>query len=168
MEEGIRDSDVARDTPNSPGPSGSLGGARACESCVSRRRFLGQSALAAATAAFLAACGDGQIGGGGISGPVQTVTVTVADFSGLATIGKMVNINAQIAAKRTGAASFAAFSRRCTHEGTQIDLFQSGFFCSNHGSQFDNNGKVTVGPAGRNLDTLSANYDPATDILTIG
>jgi nitrite reductase/ring-hydroxylating ferredoxin subunit len=139
-----------------------------CASCLSRRNFIGQSALVAAGAAFLAACGDGQIGGGGATGPVQRISVTVANFPELATTGTLVNINAQITAKRTGSATFAAFSRRCTHEGTQIDLFQSGFLCPNHLSQFDNDGHVTVGPAPRDLDKLVTTYDAATDQLTIG
>ena len=141
-------------------------GGRSCDSCVSRRTFLGQSALAAATVAFLAACGDGQIGAG-VTGPVASATVKVTDYPGLATTGVLVNINAQIAAKRTGASTFVAFSRSCTHQGTQLDLFQSGFLCSNHQSQFDNDGRVTVGPAARDLDKLTATYDPATDRLTI-
>jgi nitrite reductase/ring-hydroxylating ferredoxin subunit len=160
MEDSVRDNYLRPD----PMPSQRL----ACQACVSRRRFLGQSALAAAAAAFLAACGDGQIGGGGVTGPIEPVLVTVTDFPGLATVGKLVNINAQIAAKRTGASTFAAFSRSCTHQGTQIDLFQTGFFCSNHLSQFDNDGHVTVGPAARDLDKLVTTYDPATDKLTIG
>ncbi|HEY6219739.1 MAG TPA: Rieske 2Fe-2S domain-containing protein [Gemmatimonadaceae bacterium] len=138
-----------------------------CANCLSRRAFLGQAALGAAAAAVLAACGDGQIGGGGPTGPVSKVTVKVADFSGLATTGKLVNINAQIAAKRTGAATFVAWSRSCTHEGTQVDIVSTGFFCSNHGSQFDSNGQVTVGPAARPLVSLAASYDAATDLLTI-
>src|SRR3954469_2264110 len=140
----------------------------ACAACVSRRQFLGQSALVAAGAALLAACGDGQIGGGGATGPIARVSVTVASFAGLATVGKLVNINPQIAAKRTGPATFVAFSRACTHQGTQIDLFFDGFACSNHGSQFDNDGHVTVGPAARDLDKLPTIYDATTDQLTIG
>jgi Rieske Fe-S protein len=138
----------------------------ACRACLSRRAFLGQSALAAA--ALLAACGDGQIGGGGTTGPIQSVTVTASAFPGLATVDTLVDINAQIAAKRTGPATFVAFSRACTHEGTRIDLVQTGFFCPSHGSQFDNNGHVTAGPATRDLDKLPTTYDPATDQLTIG
>jgi Rieske Fe-S protein len=49
-----------------------------------------------------------------------------------------------------------------------VDLAGTGFFCRNHGSEFDNNGTVTVGPATRNLTKLLTSYDPATDILTLG
>ena len=136
-----------------------------CAACLSRRAFLGQTALVA-TAAFLAACGDGQIGGGGVAGPPKPVSVKVGDVPGLATIGTMVDINAQVAAKRVDATTFAAFSRSCTHEGTQINIVPGGFFCANHGSQFDDDGHVTVGPATRDLDKVPTTYDPATDTLT--
>lgn len=140
---------------------------QSCTSCVSRRAFLGQAGLAAASVALLAACGDGQFGASGPTGPVTAVSVKVSDFPGLATVNQLVNINAQITAKRTGTATFVAWSRSCTHEGTQVGLFQGGFLCPNHLSQFDNNGHVTVGPATRDLVPLSVSYDATTDLLSI-
>ena len=140
-----------------------------CDSCLSRRAFLTQSAIAAATAAFLAACGDGDIGAGGaITDPASKTTITVSAFPDLATVGTIVLVDGARAVKRTGASTFVAFSRACTHEGFPVDLQGTGFFCNNHGSQFDNNGNVTVGPATRNLTQLATSYDPATDVLSIG
>jgi hypothetical protein len=139
-----------------------------CEGCVSRRAFLSQSAVAAATAAFLAACGDGDIGGVPLTDPSTRTTITVATFPGLATVGTLVLIDSLRAVKRTGTATFAAFSRLCTHIGYPLRLSGSGFFCDNHNSEFDNNGHVTVGPATRDLTKLATSYDPATDTLTIG
>ncbi len=141
---------------------------RACEDCVSRRVFLTQSAVAAATAAFLAACGDGDIGGVPLTDPAMRTTITVAAFPGLATVGTLVLIDGLRAVKRTGSTTFAAFSRACTHEGFPVTLSGSGFFCNNHNSEFDNNGHVTVGPATRDLTQLATSYDPPTDTLTIG
>ena len=139
-----------------------------CAGCVSRRAFIGQSALVA-TAAFLAACGDGDIGGGGaVTTPPPGVSVKVSTIPGLATVGTLVDIDAQIAAKRVDATTFVAFSRSCTHEGTQIQIVSTGFFCPNHGSEFDSNGHVTQGPAARDLIAVTTSYDPATDTLTFG
>ena len=138
-----------------------------CAGCVSRRAFLERAGLAAATVAFLAACGDGQFGPAGPSGPIATTTIKVSDFPGLGTVSQLVNVTGQITVKRTGATTFAAFSRACTHQGFRLELFQSGFACAFHGSQFDNDGRVTVGPATRNLDSLSVSYDQTTDLLTI-
>lgn len=139
-----------------------------CAGCVSRRAFLTQSALATATAALLAACGDGQIGPGTITDPVGKTTIVVSTFPGLATVGTLVLIDGFRAVKRTGAATFLALSRACTHQGTPVELSGSGFVCPNHGSQFDTDGHVTLGPANQNLPTLATSYDPATDVLTIG
>ena len=151
---------------SSPVADVSLGG---CDGCLSRRAFLTQSAIAATTAAFLAACGDGDIGAGGaITDPANKTTFTVSAFPGLATAGTIVLVDGSRAVKRTGASTFIAFSRACTHQGFPVDLQGSGFFCNNHGSQFDNNGNVTVGPATRNLTQLATSYDPATDILSVG
>jgi len=70
--------------------------------------------------------------------------------------------------KGTGAATFFALSRACTHQGTPVELSGSGFVCPNHGSEFDSDGHVTLGPADRNLPTLATSYDAASDMLTIG
>jgi cytochrome b6-f complex iron-sulfur subunit len=83
-------------------------------------------------------------------------------------MNQLVLIDDRRAAKRTGAATFVAWSRLCTHEGTPVDVSGSGFFCPNHGSRFDNNGSVTLGPATQPLSTLATSYDAVTDMLTIG
>ena len=134
----------------------------ACASCISRRAFLADAATIAALSSLFAACGDP------VEPPAGQVEVKVGDFPGLATMNKLVLIDGRRAAKRTGASSFVAFSRLCTHEGTPVDISGSGFFCPNHGSQFDNNGQVTAGPATQALQALTTNYDAATDVLTIG
>jgi cytochrome b6-f complex iron-sulfur subunit len=146
-----------------------------CENCVSRRAFLAQSAVAAASVA-LVACGDGQIGGPGITNPTTGKSIKVADFPGLATVGALVTIDGQRAVKRTGTATFAAFSRACTHEGTAVNVVSGGasFLCPNHLSRFDNDGNPTAGPNGTSASTISrlsvltTAYDPTTDTLTIG
>jgi Rieske Fe-S protein len=140
----------------------------ACASCISRRDFVAKTAGLAAVAAFFAACG----GDGGITDPVVDKQVKVADFPGLATVGQLVLVDGERAVKRTGTATFAAYSRACTHAGTPVDVTGSGsssaFICQNHGSRFDNDGHVTLGPAGRDLTVLATSYDAVTDTLTIG
>ena len=135
----------------------------ACASCISRRAFLADAATIAALSALFAACGDSPV-----EPPTGKVQVKVADFPGLANMNQLVLVDGKRAAKRTGASSFVAFSRLCTHEGTPVDVSGSGFVCPNHGSQFDNSGQVTLGPATQPLATLATAYDAATDILTIG
>lgn len=135
----------------------------ACASCISRRAFLADAATIAALSALFAACGDSPV-----EPPTGQVEVKVSDFPGLANLNQLVLVDGKRAAKRTGTTTFVAFSRLCTHEGTPVEISGSGFFCPNHGSQFDNSGAVTVGPATQSLSTLPTSYDAATDILTIG
>jgi Rieske Fe-S protein len=139
-----------------------------CNECVNRRAFLATSAAAAAAVA-LTACGDGQIGPFS-SGTLNQTQIKVATFADLAVVGKLVAVDPQRVVKRTGASTFAAFSRECQHEGCPVDVVNSGaiLHCFCHGSQYDNNGRVTQGPAARNLVTLPASYDVGTDTLTIG
>ena len=140
-----------------------------CDRC-SRRDFLARSVAGVAVMTGAAACGDGRIGGPGITGPTGAKQIRVADFPDLAVTGRLVILDGQRAAKRTGPASFTAFSRACTHEGTAVEVIDGGarFHCFNHGSEYDANGAVLVGPAARSLNVLATQYDPVTDILSIG
>jgi Rieske Fe-S protein len=152
MEEGIRNR-VAHD--NIPA---------ACGSCISRREFVSKTAVLAAVVAFLDACGDSAI-----AEPAGPFSVKVANFAGLATIDTLVKVGEGRAAKRVGAATFAAYSLRCTHEGTEVSIVGgTSFRCPTHDSRFDNDGQVTQGPAPRRLTVLATSYDAATDTLTIG
>ena len=143
-----------------------------CENCLSRREFLAKSTAAVAgMAAIAAGCGDGQIGPEGVTAASGSVSVKVATVSGLANVGQLVRVgpaDKYLAVKRTGANTFAAFSVICTHEECVTDIANNAFACPCHGSRFDNNGRVIVGPAARDLRTFSTQYDAATDTLTIG
>ena len=149
-----------------------------CEDCLSRRAFLTKGTLAVAgVAALTAGCGDGQIGGVGVTGPLPTgLTLKVSTVPALATVGVLAfhPTDARVAIKRTGPTTFLALSTTCTHEGTRIDIVNNAlsFECPNHGSRFDSDGNVTRGPnaAGTvtKLPILPTSYNVVTDILTIG
>ena len=49
-------------------------------------------------------------------------------------------------------AMFVVFSNRCTHVGCPAQATSVGFSCPCHGSQFDDRGARTAGPAVRPLD----------------
>ncbi len=156
--------------PDSPGP---------CAECLSRRQFLTRSALVAATAAVAAACGNGQIGptaanvpstngsGTGNNG-THLAVITVGKYAALANTGSLVQVNSYIAVKRTGTATFSAFSMVCTHQGCLTQLSNNAFYCPCHGASFNSNGQVTRGPASRPLQQYATSYDPTTDQLAIG
>lgn len=55
---------------------------------------------------------------------------------------------------------FAAISVTCTHLGCTVRASDAGFECPCHGSQFDNDGYVTGGPAPRPLDWYQVSLAP--------
>ena len=153
-----------------------------CENCVNRREFLIRAAGTTGAAALLAACGDGVISNPNVTRvptdsiptPNNKLVITVASFSGLATVNRLVQVSTFITAKRTGTDTFQAFSMACTHEGCLIDIVNNGqsFQCPCHFSRFAGDGSVINGPnTGGSigpLQKLPATYDPATDKLSIG
>lgn len=148
-----------------------------CDDCVSRREFLTKGTLAVAGAAVLVVgCGDGQFGAGGLTSvlPGGGIQIKVSTVPALATVGQLVKLqlsNAFIAVKRTGTDTFAAISTVCTHEGTVVDIVSNAFRCSNHGAEYDNEGRVTRQPSASgsatNLPKYTARYEASTDLLTI-
>lgn len=151
-----------------------------CADCVNRRQFLALAAGGAAAVA-LSSCGDGIVSGvvprtstptGGGNTPPGTpptkTLIVVGNFPELATPNVLVQIpSSSIAVKRTGTATFVAYSMICTHQGCPTSLVNNAFECPCHGSRFNSNGAVTTGPANSPLETLPTSYDAATDTLTI-
>ena len=140
-----------------------------CDDCINRRQFLSAAAGAAGLVA-ISGCGDGVVTGPFADPPAGPVSIVVADFPALATVGTLVKVPQQpIAVKRTGASTFDAFSMICTHAGCQTSVTNAGqqFDCPCHGSRFDANGAVVRGPAGSPLPKFVTSYDAATDTLTI-
>jgi Rieske Fe-S protein len=56
-----------------------------------------------------------------------------------------------IGLKKENDGSFTALLLRCTHADNQLTAAGNGFKCTLHGSTFDNDGRVTKGPAERPL-----------------
>jgi cytochrome b6-f complex iron-sulfur subunit len=142
-----------------------------CEHCLSRREFLATAATAAGLA-VVAGCGDGVISNPIIALPAGPVTITVATFPGLATVGVLVKIpRTEVAVKRVDTTTFKAISMVCTHQGCVINTNGQTFECPCHFSRFNNDGGVVNGPnTGESITALvqlDTSYDPATDQLTI-
>lgn len=143
---------------------------------VDRRTFMTSSALAAVTALLASsatACG----GGGDATGPSVSpgsanLSVTVANYPALATVGGIARVDSgngtPVAAVRTGASTFAAFSLICPHFGCTVGITGSSFQCPCHGARFAATGQWTGGQRTGNLTEFPATYDAATGVLTIG
>lgn len=136
---------------------------------TSRREFIATSAASAVAAILLAACG-GASGATGInSGPV-TFTVDVSKYPALASIGGIARVDNggnPIAAVRTGASTFAAFSLICPHFGCTVGINGSAFLCPCHGAQFASTGAWIGGQRTTSLSAYSTSYDATTGVLSI-
>ena len=140
-----------------------------CEQCVSRRDFVARASFAAAVLAALEACGDGQIGAP-TTLPDGPFVVRVADFPGLSTNGTLVDVSSVAPARaviRTGTATYAGFSKICTHQQCITDVRNNRFECPCHGSRFANDGSVITGPAERSLTRVNVTVN-ADGTLTVG
>lgn len=148
---------------------------KACPGCargLGRREFLSAATLAAVAVA-LDACtaltGPGGGWNGSYGGPI---TVTLANFSALATVGGVARVDggsgAPTALYRSGSASFVAVALVCPHAGYYpVEVTSGGYYCPAHGSSFSKTGGVQSGPSPSGLATFSATYDAAAGTVLV-
>lgn len=60
---------------------------------------------------------------------------------------------------RHNANEYSALLMRCTHQGTELQVFGDRLQCPAHGSEFGNKGNVTNGPASTDLRTFPVIID---------
>lgn len=102
------------------------------------------------------------------------LVVTLAAWPALANVGGVAgsvgNVNGgPVAVSRISATSFAAFSMRCPHAGTTINVVSgTSFRCPNHGAQFNAAGVWQNSPQrAENLSPLTVVYTPGATTLTV-
>ncbi|WP_309673048.1 Rieske 2Fe-2S domain-containing protein [Gemmatimonas sp.] len=102
------------------------------------------------------------------------LVVTLAAWPALANVGGVAgsvgNVNGgPVAVSRLSATSFAAFSMRCPHAGTTINVVNgTSFRCPNHGALFNSAGVWQPSPQrADNLSTLTVIYTPGAATLTV-
>lgn len=119
---------------------------------MSRRGFLvGACALAGVAGTALPAAAESAITrlpGGRVAVRLRAVP-ELAQVGGAVRIGTVKGQPAGLA--RTGPSSYAAFSLRCPHQGVTVVRDQAGWVCPAHGSQFEPDGELVLGPATTNL-----------------
>ncbi len=147
----------------------------------SRRQFCAgacHAALVTGGLGTLAGCGGGG-GGGGSASPSGTVTgqnlprlsaslsgntasLTIDATSPLASPDGAAFVQAgpsQFLVARTGAATFTVLTATCTHEMCAITGFaDTRYVCPCHGSTFDRNGRVLIGPATTALRSFPSTF----------
>jgi len=137
---------------------------------TSRRDFIATSAASTVAAMLMAACGGASDTTGIVNtGPV-TLSVMVSNYAALANVGGIARVDnggTPVAAVRTGASTFAAFSLICPHFGCTVGINGSAFRCPCHGAMFASTGTWIGGQRTSNLSSLNASYDATTDELTI-
>jgi Rieske Fe-S protein len=139
---------------------------------VDRRTFLSAATMAAVLTA-LDACSGLTSPGGGFNGAYGgPITVTLANFSALSSVGGVARVDggsgAPTALYRTSASSFMALAMVCPHAGYYpIDITSSGFFCPVHGSSFSKSGGVQGGPSPSGLSTFSTTYNATAGTVTV-
>jgi Rieske Fe-S protein len=146
------------------------GGCAHCEgkAGASRREFITTSAASAVAAVLVAACG-GASGATAVTGPVS-LSVEVSKYAALTNIGGIARVDSggtPVAAVRTGASAFAAFSLICPHFGCTVGISGSAFRCPCHGALFASTGAWTGGQRTSSLTSLATTYDASTGVLTI-
>ncbi len=141
---------------------------------ISRREFIRNSALGViAGSAVLSSfdlaslAAESQYGKVLKRGNDIVVNLKDAKNSALAKVGGSIFLDDDNMLIRTSQTQFVAVSLICKHKGCTVELTGNKFVCPCHGSEYDINGKVTEGPAKKNLDTYDVVYDPAAETVTV-
>lgn len=86
---------------------------------------------------------------------------TVGGFVGVGNVkGKPVGIT------RTGNSSYIAFSLNCPHRGVKVEKEEAGWVCNAHGSKFEADGDLVLGPATTRLPRVPMKISKG--VATIG
>lgn len=123
---------------------------------MDRKEFLinlGKGTASVCLACFLASCTNNN---NSITAPPTNVDFTLdisqSPYTALGNVGGAIYKDGIIIA-RLSQTSFTAVSQYCTHQGSTVQYESSThiFHCPTHGSNFNTDGLVINGPAGRAL-----------------
>ncbi|MGB7569498.1 MAG: Rieske (2Fe-2S) protein [Chitinivibrionales bacterium] len=144
---------------------------------LSRREFFARAGKGAVAAAVIGPMIVTRLSASGKSVPVtmEPVSINLKDpaHADLAKVGgakkfpNPLDPKKPIIVTRISETECAAFSSKCTHWGCEVSLPENNVIkCPCHKSTFDMSGKVTHGPAKKNLKAFSTKLEG--DILTVG
>jgi cytochrome b6-f complex iron-sulfur subunit len=149
--------------------------------CGNACRALSLAALGGALAGVLESCGAS--GSSPTSGSLESLPRLTANASGrsivltidasspLANAGSAALLQYQggyLLIGRTSDTAFTALSAICTHQACLIgSRAGQAYFCGCHGSEFDTDGRVLIGPAVVPLAQYATQYDAAKKTLTV-
>jgi len=101
------------------------------------------------------------------SGNTTTKVINISDYPELASVGGYTNITKNVLVIRTSSSKFLAINTICTHKKCEVDFDGSSFECPCHGSTYSKTGKVTGGPATKNLRSYKTTYNADDGTLEI-
>ena len=85
--------------------------------------------------------------------------VKLSENSALDKVGGSVKVNDELMLIRKSETSFIAVKTICTHKGCDVEIEGGKFVCPCHGSEYTLDGKVTEGPATKDLKTFETIFD---------
>lgn len=98
------------------------------------------------------------------------ISVKLKSIPELSTVGGSVGIGnvkgKPVAITRTGASSYIAFSLSCPHQGVKVSWEENGWVCDAHGSEFEADGDLVLGPATTRLPRVPMKISKG--VATIG
>lgn len=149
----------------------------ACQYDMTTRRDFLKDMLAGITVVgfvpgVLVSCSD-STGSDNNNNQTNTFVVSVAllDAEGKALRSELPDsAKTPIMVVRRASNTYVTLELICTHQGCKgpsLELSGQTITCGCHGSQYDLDGRVTRGPAPRDLDTYKTTYDSAKNEVTI-
>ncbi len=109
---------------------------------------------------FAGACAILALGGSGIPAAAQSVvkklpggklSVKLKDLPELANVGSAVKIGSikgvPVAISRTATNKYVALNLLCPHQQYPVERSEQGWVCKSHGSEFEADGDLVIGPA---------------------
>jgi cytochrome b6-f complex iron-sulfur subunit len=94
-------------------------------------------------------------------------TISLDDYPDLQSVNGYIFLNDKVIVIRTGQTKFIALSLICSHKQCTVDYDGSSFECPCHGSTYSKSGKVTNGPATKNLKSYATTLNTEDNTLTI-
>lgn len=94
-------------------------------------------------------------------------TFSLSDYPELGNKGGYAMVTSKVIVINKGGGKYTALDMTCTHKKQLVEFDGSKFICPGHGSEFDGSGKVTEGPATKNLKSYKVTYSKEDNSITV-
>lgn len=94
-------------------------------------------------------------------------TFSLSDYPDLGNKGGYAMVTSKVIVINKGSGKFTALDLTCTHKKAQVEYDGTKFVCPEHGSEYNGSGKVTEGPATKNLKSYKVTYNKDDNSITV-